>query len=284
MKQQGLTNVCRLLLPTEQVQAGSKLTSDLRSTLSLCPSDIYLLVKQAGINVRDFSSPASAPTLSQYLGRASHSTLRSAVTIPEVSGEVDMRSLEHELNTKCGATTTVVDGSGKDVSLTMLRISLILLQAQHQPRYSTTLLRCLASTSQHQQRLNQSAAKTYSIKVGTSTDIDNLTGNLADDLADRTLSSILDLLRTRNYTVIYTTTPEALVDDLGAPAPQQYEMYDYNQPLHTDLKRDIRPKPLKSTDNQTLVDGPLFERYQFLTPGKGPPPTPHSARLPSHSC
>jgi hypothetical protein len=89
-------------------------------------------------------------------------------------------------------------------------------------------------------------------------------------LADRSLSSILDLLRTRNYTVIYTTTPNVL--DVNLPAtPKQYEMYDYNQPLHTDLKRDIRPEPLKSTDNQTLVDGPLFERYQFLTPGKPPP-------------
>jgi len=160
MKYQSLTILCRLLIPTDRIQSGLKLTSDLRSTLSLCPSDIYLLVKQAGINVRDFSSPASAPTLSQYLSRASHSTLRSTVTIPEISGEVDIHSLEHELNTKCGASTTVVDGSGKELSLTTPRISLTLLQAQHRPRYSTTLLRCFASTFQHQQRLNQSAAKT----------------------------------------------------------------------------------------------------------------------------
>jgi hypothetical protein len=49
------------------------------------------------------------------------------VTIPEISGEVDLRSLERELNTKCGAATTVVDGSGKNVSLATPGSSLILL-------------------------------------------------------------------------------------------------------------------------------------------------------------
>jgi hypothetical protein len=174
MKHHGLTIVCRLLLPTDQIQSGLKLTSDLRSTLSICPSDIYLLVNQAGIGVKDFSSPASAPTLSQYLSRASHSTLRSTVTIPEIFGEVDIRSLGRELNTKCGASTTVVDGSGMNINPTTPWASLILFQAQCQLPYSATLLRCSASTSQHQQRLNQSAAKTYSIKVDSSTGFINL--------------------------------------------------------------------------------------------------------------
>lgn len=92
---------------------------------------------------------------------------------------------------------------------------------------------------------------------------------LSDYSADRSLSSILDLLRNRNFTVIYTTTPDVL-DGNPAATLKQYEMYNYDQPLHTDLKRDIRPEPLKSVGNQTLVDGPLFERYQFLSPGKRP--------------
>ena len=90
---------------------------------------------------------------------------------------------------------------------------------------------------------------------------------LAKGSADRSMSSVLDLLSNRNYTVVYTTTPE--VSSINRQGTlKQYEMYDHDQSLHTDLKRDITPQPLESRSNQTLVDGPLFERYQFLSPGK----------------
>ena len=38
--------------------------------------------------------------------------------------------------------------------------------------------------------------------------------------------------------------------------------------VHLDLKRDTDFEPSDSSGNQTLVDGPLFEKYQFLSPGK----------------
>jgi hypothetical protein len=75
------------------------------------------------------------------------------------------------------------------------------------------------------------------------------------------------MLNTRNYTVLYATTPKAFPSELVGPE-KQYEMSGYDQPLHTDLKRDIQVKPLNSTSNETLVDGPLFARYQFFSPGK----------------
>lgn len=99
----------RLLLPTDQIQSGSKLTSDLKSTLSSCPSDFYLLIKQPGISISDFSSPASAPTLSKFSNHATHSTLRSSLIIAEVVGDIGMNSLEQELKSKCGAWSTAVD-------------------------------------------------------------------------------------------------------------------------------------------------------------------------------
>ena len=75
------------------------------------------------------------------------------------------------------------------------------------------------------------------------------------------------MISKHNYTVIYTTTPE-VSDTNQQGTSKQYEMGNNDQSLHIDLKRDIRPESLRSTSNQTLVDGPLFARYQFLSPGK----------------
>jgi hypothetical protein len=99
---------------------------------------------------------------------------------------------------------------------------------------------------------------------------------------DRTLSLLLELLHNRNYTIVYTTTPPPSEDSSNSHLATQYEMLDYNQPLHTGLKRDVGATPLKTINNVTLVDGPLFARYQFFTPGEQsylPPPLPSSLSL-----
>jgi hypothetical protein len=57
-------------------------------------------------------------------------------------------------------------------------------------------------------------------------------------------------------------------------AAKVYEMDEpYPSALHQDLKRDIKFEPLKSSNssdsNKHMQDGlPLFEKYQFLSPGK----------------
>jgi hypothetical protein len=160
LKHQNLTRTCRLLLPNTQIQSGSKLTSDLGSTFSRCPSDFYLLIRQPGVGVSDFSSRTSAPTLSRFLDRTTHSTLRSSVTIPEIVGDIDLHSLEQELKSKCGAGSIAVDASGRQTILTVVGLSLTSLQRWLHPRFSILLHRCLASTSQYHPNLNQSAAKT----------------------------------------------------------------------------------------------------------------------------
>lgn len=65
---------------------------------------------------------------------------------------------------------------------------------------------------------------------------------------------------------------------LSAPAitlshPENlYEMDEpYPTAMHQDLRRDIEYEITKS-GNKTMQDGlPLFEKYQFLTPGKPQP-------------
>ena len=41
----------------------------------------------------------------------------------------------------------------------------------------------------------------------------------------------------------------------------------FQAPVHMELKRDVPNTKRASEGNITLPEGPLFERYQFLSPG-----------------
>ncbi|KAF7514158.1 hypothetical protein GJ744_004483 [Endocarpon pusillum] len=219
-----------LLLPASQLQSGARLTSDLSSVLSRCPSDIYLLIKQPGVGLADFSSSTSAPALAKCSSHATDSRLRSRTIIPEVIGEIDIRLIEQELNRRCGASSIAIDVS------------------------------TIASSAIFDQ-----TPQVLSLDFSTPSESQPERGQDILD-HDASLSLILDMLRNRNYTVLYTTTPPVPASHV-AGTPKQYEMYSYDESLHTELKRDVGPEPVKIRDNQTMVDGPLFEKYQFLTPG-----------------
>lgn len=87
---------------------------------------------------------------------------------------------------------------------------------------------------------------------------------------DAFLASVLDLLPNQNYTVLYYTTTTSQ-DGPAHEQPKEYEMLDSEWSpieeslLHLDLKRDLGVH--QKQNNQTQVDGPLFDRYQFFTPG-----------------
>ena len=44
----------------------------------------------------------------------------------------------------------------------------------------------------------------------------------------------------------------------------------FQVPVHMELKRDLSNNKRASDGNITLPDGPLFERYQYLSPGTSP--------------
>jgi hypothetical protein len=77
-------------------------------------------------------------------------------------------------------------------------------------------------------------------------------------------SSVLKhLSKAKSYTIIYTTTPAT---NVPAEKPVVYEA-DFNEPLHLDLKREllsIRKEPGPTTNDTR----PLFEKYNFLSPGE----------------
>jgi hypothetical protein len=84
-------------------------------------------------------------------------------------------------------------------------------------------------------------------------------------------TAILDWLPSQNYTVLYTTTPPVKRHEQAVSEASKYEMETLlEEVMHLDLKRNVDFRPRQSSSNQTLVDGPLFERYQFLSPGGFP--------------
>jgi len=82
---------------------------------------------------------------------------------------------------------------------------------------------------------------------------------------DAFLASMLSLLSPEKYTVIYTTTPPSTEQLPSLPELTEYEMDDsFPSAPHTELKRDLS---MHDAHNKTADDAPLFEKYQFLTPG-----------------
>ena len=85
-------------------------------------------------------------------------------------------------------------------------------------------------------------------------------------LTDSFLHAVISSLEGDKYTVLYTTSPPAegqVPASKYSPAPV-YEMDD-QYALHTDLKRDLDSHAGNSTRSL-----PLFDTYQFLSPGNLP--------------
>jgi len=87
-------------------------------------------------------------------------------------------------------------------------------------------------------------------------------------LSDAFLASMLDIIASKKYTVVYTTSPPSAAHHTDSADSESYEMdSQFQAHLHTELKRDLSHQKRASDGNITLPDGPLFERYQFFTPG-----------------
>lgn len=94
---------------TNQFASGSQVTSDITKALEACPADAYILVKQPQVSVKDFSSQSATPFLRRRM-TANESTSYHA-SIPEVLGDVDVKTLQQILQEKCGASLIEVDAS-----------------------------------------------------------------------------------------------------------------------------------------------------------------------------
>ncbi|KIX93349.1 uncharacterized protein Z520_10992 [Fonsecaea multimorphosa CBS 102226] len=232
-----------LLATTSHVQSAPLLTSEIALTLSSCPSDYYILVSQPGVSAKDYSnSKRSTPLLARALSpsQAKGSAVRSSLTIPDVFGRLDSSAWVDVLKTKCGVSVTSIDASKEGGGIPTKELS-------PSPRLLELVLPAPSTGSNR---------------------VDNLSSN------DAFLASVLDLLPTQNYTVLYTTsrTQDGILVAQGADGKDAAE-YDMDsqiqESMHIDLKRDlgVHASANKTGNNQTMIDGPLFDKYQFFGPG-----------------
>ncbi|KAA6411842.1 MAG: hypothetical protein FRX48_03992 [Lasallia pustulata] len=219
-----------ILIPSSQVASAASITAELESQLEKCPSDTYIVVSQPGVKAADYDNRFSAPHLRKRIG-GDDENARSSFTVADVFGEIDPNGLVRLVEKKCGAGLMSVDAStGSFAKIDDMRPRVIQL---------------------------------YFPPLPTSSD---RATTLAEN--DAFLASVLDLLPSPKYTVIYTTSPLSTTHHSVIEEFQVYEMDStFAAPLHMDLKRDFSVRASNSSGNDTLVDGPLFERYQFLTPG-----------------
>ncbi|EXJ78977.1 hypothetical protein A1O3_08477 [Capronia epimyces CBS 606.96] len=221
-----------LLTSSSDLQSASSIVSDVAISLSQCPSDYYILVSQQGVSGRDYESIKSSPVLAKSLsGSRPRVGIRSSMIVPDVRGAIAPSTWTEVLQEKCGVETTEIDASKGSIPTTLTPA----------PRLIKVNLPAPSSDSRAKQL----------------------------SLNDAFFASILDMLPTQNYTVLYTTTRgrNGLV---GAQQPEQteYEMESAIQDsLHLDLKRDLGAHGANQTGNQTIIDGPLFDKYQFFTSG-----------------
>lgn len=81
-----------------------------------------------------------------------------------------------------------------------------------------------------------------------------------DSRIDALFYNVLEQLSEESYTVIYLTSPVAGVIE-------ESRSYDpiFQEAFHMDLKRDVTGS---KKNNSTRDPRPLFEKYNFFSPGK----------------
>lgn len=85
---------------------------------------------------------------------------------------------------------------------------------------------------------------------------------------DSYLNSLLNLIPSSKYTVIYTTTPTSTDHDSRATEPENYHIdTTFQSPIHMELKRDFASHKRAPNSTAPVSSPPLFEKYQFFGPG-----------------
>jgi hypothetical protein len=205
------------------------------SDLSKCPSEYYILVNQPGVSSSDYTNSKTTPNLAQKLSPSAKksSSIQSQITIPELLDQPNIASWERVLSENCDINALSIDAStGGIPSLKSHKLLTISLPAPSKSSRSADLSK-----------------------------------------NDAYLASVLDLLPSKDYTVLYVTSPSTASNKTGSSTGKDdNKLYEMDSPLvdlmHQELKRDLGVHGLaKGRTNQTIIDGPLFEKYQFFTPG-----------------
>ena len=207
------------------------MTTSVSKTLSQCPSNLYIVVSQPGVTPSDYVSSKSTPSLSSHLSTSNpDSHIRSSVSIPEVLDDIDTSLWQQTLVSKCDVRIIDIDTSTGSIPT----------HIDNTPHLITLNFPALSPTDRERD-LKQN---------------------------DAFLASVLDIMPSTNYTVLYTTSTRASATKLLGEAKEYVMESGLEELLHTDLRRDLSTHQMQKRENITLPDGGLFEKYQFFTPGE----------------
>ncbi|KAI9772286.1 MAG: hypothetical protein M1840_001035 [Geoglossum simile] len=222
------------LSPIPQILSSSSLTALIKSQLSHCPSDAYVIISQPGVNAEDFASYDAAPHLRRSLDLEDQGSgkVKSSFQVADVVGELDLDELQRYLQTKCEAGVLSVDASTgffatvDDMKPRVVRIDFTALPTRKSER----------------------------------------AGKLSEN--DAFLSSIIDLFPTQRYTVVYTTIPVSaeeahILYAVGQGRKQQI----LSSSAHMQRRESTLDEDPSPNRNDTADNLPLFDKYQFFTPG-----------------
>ncbi|MCJ1454245.1 hypothetical protein MMC28_004597 [Mycoblastus sanguinarius] len=224
-----LFSTSELLASSPDLVSAASLSKAIVPELEACTSDTYVIVSQLGVNAADYHGRLSAPHLRMKM-LGNDKSIRSSLSVKDVLGGLDAQEMSRIVQAKCGAGHLRVDAStGSFAIAENAKPRVINLDFPAPP-----------------------------VGAGRST-------KLVEN--DAFLASVLDLLPSSKYTVIYITSPTNAAQHSEEAEPEPYEMDSiFQAPVHAELKRDFSYKRA-SDGNITLPKGPLFERYQYLTPG-----------------
>ncbi|CUS14549.1 unnamed protein product [Tuber aestivum] len=216
---------------SSQIATTAVVSSISRDIIKLCASEAYILVQQSGAHASDFASSKAAPTL--YA--ASQAAEGSSFTVDNVyEQDVDAESLTEIMaryaEEMCDAEIEEVDaktgsfGGFNDMKPKVIRVDFAELPTERKAR-----MKALRENGE---------CWTYGIFMGTIL-----------IATDSFLQSIISLIPTSRYTLIYTTTPLST-------------QFNIQSTPSGELRRREDPK---NTTRPAV--GSLFSRYQFFTPG-----------------
>lgn len=219
-------------LQTSQLSTAAHVEESLLSTLDDCAASLYILVEQPGAHASDLRDGSVMPAMQRRMASQNY---RSVVQVPEVMGEMDSLRIADSISRTC------------DIE-----------RASMQDYHS-------AGRKGHPAVLGP--LQLPALKSDTVKDVRREMLSHADSTLDVQLESVL--ANHTSHVIIYVSTPASE----GERAHYEMDEPPYHAIMHTDLKRDVgaedvgvaKSRPSKEANPQ---DGlPLFEKYQFLSPG-----------------
>lgn len=216
--------------------AASTIVATLLNSLQSCPTQNYLVVSQPGVSADDFTTFRNTPLLRDRMSATG--TSQTSIQVRDIIDRLDTSVITQYLAKTCSRSTQNID-------TTSMMIPDLEGNTNDKVFYVELPALC-ADLSAEERHVLLLQHDTY-------------------------VSSMIDTyFKNEDYTLVYATTSvHAQKNSIPASESQEYEAeLPIADMMHSgELRRSLAKRKEGLTTNQTVVDGPLFDKYQFLSPG-----------------